>query len=574
MKKVSGIIVDIENRRQFPGTVCFEKGKIVDILHTVYNDSVIRPATTISDNLPYILPGFIDAHIQLEMSQVSPSEYARGALSQGVIGAAVDCDATSAILGLKGVHALIDNAKKAPFYFGFAAPSTIHHGIYELSDIKKLISMPEVTHLGKIDDFPSVILHEARTEQILALAQAEGKPADGYAPSLSASHLDEYCKSSISTDHGCTSYEDALAKLQHHLSITIPTRIPETYRALLPLFDDRTNADKLMLSSGIIFAANIPNGYLNKSVAKAIENGADIYSVLRAACINSATHYHLSSGLLKVGDNADFIVVNSIHSFDVLQTYIKGKCVYDNSDADEDELGKPADISLVESTKAPLKALNRFDAQKITAEDIAVRVPANSHAFDEKTQHILVNIIEAQNDETCTAKKTESLAIKDGAVISDVSKDCIKAVLVSRYAHFAPVTAFVHGFKMEKGAIAISVSHDKHNIIAVGTTDADITLAVNTLIDLKGGEVYVVDGKIAGQIQFDFAGLLSTKRFEEYKAEYDKIAHITRTDMQIKIKRPIRLMTHLAETDIPTIKLSPRGLFNVATQELIPVVVG
>ena len=569
MKKVSGIIVDIENRRQFPGTVCFEKGKIADILHEVSENDIVYPDDAISDQLPYILPGFVDSHLYLEMTNLSPAEYARAAFSQGVIAAAVSTNDTSAILGLKGILALLENAKKSPFYFGFSAPATLSKGIYELPDVEKLLSLPEVTHLGVIENFPDVILHETTVETLFALAKKYGKPADGFAPGLSSAHLSEYCASYISTDCGSVSYEDAQKKIEQRLAIQIPTRISEEYKSFLPLFDIASNTSHLMLCSNIIYGANIPSGYINRSAAKAIESGYDIYRVLQAAVINPVKHYKLGSGLLHRGDNADFIVVDSLHRFEVLRTYIKGTCVYDATDLSESELGAPADISKSMPAKTSLKPLNQFSAHAINAEDIQIRASATS-----SENEALVTVIEAMGDETCTIKRTEHLPVKNGCVCQSIEKDCLKAVLVSRNGTFKPVSAFVHGFKMKKGAIALSISHDEHNIIAVGTTDEDLVLAVNTVISMNGGTAYVTDGKVGAQIQFDFAGLLSTKPFEEYKTEYDKTADITRNQMEIKIKRPVRVLTYLADTNVPTIKLSPRGLFNVATQELIPVVIG
>lgn len=562
MKKISGIIVDVHNEKQFPGTICIENGRITDIIEKVYEDCVPYPVNNAGfKKLPYILPGFVDSYINMEMTQISPAEYARTAVSQGVIGALVDCSDTSSILGKPGILRLIENSRGFPFYFGFSAPSAIIKGKYNFSDIEELLSMKEVTHLCEIKDFPSVILHEPATEVLFSIAKKHGKPADGFSPVLSDINLDEYCKSYISTDHGCGSITDAQAKIDKGLKLKIQRRLIEDYPEILGLFENKS--DKLMFCSEIIYGGNIPKGYINKIISSALQANVDLYKLLRAASVNPAEHYKLDMGLLRKDDKADFIIVDSLFSMDVLETYINGECVYHNLELKKNPDGSMS-LDSVKESDTKLEAMNLFDAKKISCDDLKILTYSNQN-------EVLCNVIDVMSDELCTSKASSFLKVRDGEIMPDIENDILKIVLVSRLGTFKPFAAFVHGFKIKKGALAISISHKEHNIIAVGTNDKDIMNAVNEVVEMNGGKAFSVDGELKLSIPFEFEGLLTTKRFEEFQKAYAKTDSVLRGDMGTTIKRPIKVLSYLADCDIPTIKMSPAGLFNVATQQTMSI---
>ena len=556
-ESIYGNIVDIRGKKIFPGSVTVQDGRIARIAKAEASDLA---SFSFSGKTPFILPGFIDSFTRLEMTQLSPCEYARKALTQGVIGALCDCGDSTSVLGKKGILAMIANAAQSPFYFGFSAPATLHKPVYSASDVEALLAKPEVTHLGQISDFPSVILHDRTIEQLFAVAAKYNKPADGYAPGVTHLNLAEYCKSPVSTDHACRSYDDAVEKISAGLIVQVPTRDKLDFASMLPLFNKY--ADKLMLCSDIIFGINVDRGYLNSNVAEAVRAGCNVFGVLEAACINPVEHYRLQCGTLREGDSADFIVIDRFESCNVLKTYIKGECVYDANE-------KP----VVRRPERPLEIMNRFSAKPISKEDIAVPVVTgrNSRSLSVCIRPN-VNIIDTCDGELNTVRMTMPMSSKYGFLYSDAKRDIIKTVLVNRYGNQSPVTVFTHGFGFLRGAFAMSISHEEQHIVAAGVSDDDIILAVNKVIELKGGMVLAVDGKIKSEVPLPFAGLMSIQSAEEISRDGGIFFSVLRKEMGCRIAHPVRTLSYIADIDIPTIKVTARGLFNVVEQEFIPLI--
>jgi len=545
MGVVDGIIVDVVNRTSFPGTVTYKDGVITDIKKAEVNQLL---SYRFSQKLTYILPPFIDSHLHLDMTMLSPCEYARLALSQGVAGAIVDCHDISSVLGKKGILALIENSKKSPFYFGFSAPANIFPGVYEEKDIEELLKLDEVTHLGEIKDFPSVILHEDIPQRLFELAVKLNKKIDGHAPGLTGVNLKEFCLTPVSTDHEVRSFEEGYEKIKAGLKLEIQTRDSVNFLSMKDLVEKFPH--KTMLCSEIVFGPNIKKkGYLNEAVKKLVNYGVDVFNVLQASCVNPVKHYGLKCGLLQKGDSADFIVIDGFSNFNVLKTYIKGECVFDCEHGD-----------LSVSPKVELKPLNNVTAKKITEKDIEVIC---------NLPEVKLNVIDAVDDELNTIKSTFTVKTSDNKIISDISNDILKVVLVSRTKSFNPVAGFVHGFGIKKGAFAISLAHEEHNFGCVGYDDRDIVTAINRLIELKGGMVYALDGKVICQVRLDFGGIISTSTSEAFEEEFSKTREIMRHRLECTIKHPIRTLSYLFNTSVPSLKLSPKGLFSVPEQEII-----
>lgn len=554
---IYGNIVDIRGKKIVPGSVVIQEGRIAHIAKAGMNGFGSCPFT---GKTPFILPGFIDSFTRLEMTQLSPCEYARKALTQGVIGALCDCGDSTSVLGKKGILAMIANAAQAPFYFGFSAPATLHEPVYGVGDVESLLAKPEVTHLGPVFDFPSVILHDRTAEQLFAVAAKYSKPADGYAPGVTNLNLAEYCKSPVSTDHACRSYDDAVEKIAAGLIVQVPTRNKLDFASMIPLFNKY--ADKLMLCSDIIFGINVDRGYLNSNVAEAVRAGCDVFSVLEAACINPAEHYGLKCGTLREGDSADFIVIDRFETCTVLKTYIKGECVYDAKE-------KP----VVRRPERQLEILNRFSAKPVSKEDIAVPVVTdlNSRSLSVCIRPN-VNIIDTCDGELNTVRTKMPMSSRGGFLYSDARRDICKTVLVNRYGDHPPVAVFARGFGFLCGAFAMSISHNEQHIVAVGVSDDDIVLAVNKVIELKGGMVLSVDGNIKSEVPLPFAGLVSVKSAEEISTDSGNFYSVLRKEMGCRIAHPVRTLSYIADIDMPTIKVTARGLFNVVEQDLIPLI--
>lgn len=554
---INGNIIDIRNRKIFPGTVTVQDGRISRITHAPLSDLGSGEFTR---NAPFILPGFIDSFTHIDMTQLSPCEYARKALTQGVVGALCGCGDSTSVLGKDGILAMIENSKQAPFYFGFAAPSTIRGKVYTLDDIEALLAKDEVTHLGYIENFPSVILHEYLTQKLFDLAAKYKKPVDGFAPGVSHANLVEYCKSPISTDHACRSCDDATEKISAGLMIQVPTRDKLDFASMLPLFNKYP--EKLMLCSDIIFGINIERGYLNMNVAQSVRSGCDVFNVLRAACINPVEHYGLKTGTLQVDDSADFIVVDNLESGKVLKTFIKGECVYDSEKKDG-----------VRKTEKPLPVMNKFGAKPITEADISIPV------VNKNNEHSLsvcicpsVTVIDTYDGEVNTVKMNVRMRAKNGFLYSDQKKDVLKTVLLNRYGEGKPVAVFAHGFGMTQGACAMTISHEEQHVVAVGVEDKDIVCAIDKVIEMKGGMVISVNGEIKAAVPLPFAGLMSVKSAEDMIEDASVFFSALRKEIGCTIAHPVRTLSYITDVDIPTIKVTQKGLFSVVEQELLPLI--
>ncbi len=548
MGVVDGIIIDIFNRTSYPGTVCFENGVITQIKKADLNQLL---SLRFSKKLPYILPPFIDSHLHIDMTFICPSQYAKLALSRGVAGALVESHDITAVLGRKGVEGLIENSKDVPFYFGFGAPSDTVPGIYSFDDIERLLKRDEVTHLGELKDFPSVILHEEKAEALFALAKKYNKAVDGHAPGLTGNNLKEYCNSSVSADHEVRSYEEGYEKIKAGLNVQIQTRDAVDFLSMKDLIENFP--EKTMLCSEIVFGPNIKKkGYINDAAAKLVNFGCDVFNVLEAACVNPVKHYGLKSGLLRPGDSADFIVVDSAVNFNVLQTWVKGECVFDienlNAKTIEDKLLKPS--------------FGNIKAQKITADDLKISCPE---------EEVKLNVIDANTDEYNTVKSVFNVKSRNGYLESDIEKDILKVILVSRTKEKERSVAFIHGFGMKQGAFAMSITHDEHNFTCVGADDEDMAVAVNHLIDIKGGFVYASGGKVICEVPLSYGGIVSTKTSDELSEEYGKTHEVMRIKLGCTIRHPIRTLSYLFDTTIPSLKMNLKGLFSVAEQEQIPL---
>ncbi len=556
MEKIDGIIADIDNKKFFVGTVFFQDGKITSIEKTG-SSYYLFP----SEKLPFILPGFIDSHVHLEMTQLSPAEYARASLSQGVIGALIDAHDLACIAGRSVIEKVIDNSRQSPFYFGFGAPSVFNEK-YTLSDMEELLKRKEVTHIGEIRDFPSIILNERHVQEIFALASKYNKPIDGYAPGVTGNSLDEYCKSPVSADHSFCSTENALEKIQKGLKFQLQTRDAVDFLGRGELFDDCSK--EMMLCSDKIYSTNIARGYINKSVAKSVRANHNVFNVLETACITPVKHYGLKTGTLHPGDNADFIVVDNCSDFNVLKTYIGGKCVYDNSEL-KTEGYQLSSLASVAPALEKLKLDSDLQIKEISVEQIQV-----------KTEHknlAPVNVVDLSMDEIRGTFRQEEMTVQDGVVGIDVSKDLLKVVAIDRNDSTRMTVGFVHGFGFKNGAFALTFTHGTHDIIAVGVSDEDIVQAVNKVIETKGGMCVVRDKKVVRNVVFEQAGILTNRPAELVAIEMNMLTSSIKIELCPSIRHTIRAITHLTDISSPTARITSKGLYNVASQEYIPVVV-
>lgn len=547
MERVCGNIVSIEKQKIFPGFIVIEDEKIKQI-----EPLDVREYNSIEDikQLPYIMCGFIDSHIHPELSYLVPSEYARLALSKGCLGALVDCHEIVHVSGYEGIKSFIEASKDVPFYFGFSAPSTSIVNSYTMSDMEKLLSLKEVTHLGEMMNFPAVILSEERELYKIKVAKKVKKPIDGHAPGLCKWNLKKYAGFGVSTDHECHSTESAIEKIKAGLSVQININDdnwdPETWYSLINEYPNN-----VMFCSDISSCRRISQGYLKKAVAKAIAENCNIFNVLQVATVNPVKHYGLETGLLRKGDYADFIVVNNLSEFTVNDVYFHGNKVYSNTE----NVKKIIPVVPTIKTSFP---------EKINKEDIAVCVSTDI----EKRKVCAIACFDRDSN---TIRKYVDMPVINGELKSNVSEDCLKLVLMSRKEPKISTVAFLCGTGMKKGAYAMSISHDDHNIIAVGTSDEDIIAAINNVLENNGGICVCNDGEKIAELPLPVVGLMSDKTMEEVIEMYNLVCN-TISSLGNKLSHPITTLSFMAHPLVPTIKLSLDGLFDVASQEIVPVI--
>ena len=527
--KIQGNIVDIKNKQIFKGEVEIANGKIVTIKKT--NHAVEN----------YILPGFVDAHIHIESSMLVPSEFAKIAVTHGTVATVSDPHEIANVLGVKGVEFMIDNGKKVPLKFNFGAPSCVPATSFESAgavidsnDIKKMMENPDIKYLAEMMNYPGVIYQDEEVLKKIAWAKHYNKPVDGHAPGLRGSDLDKYIAAGIYTDHECFTYEEALEKLQKGMKVIIREGsaaknfealiglLPEYYESIMFCSDDKHPDDLLI-------------GHLNQLCERAVAKGIDIYKILQVACINPVKHYNLDVGLLQEGDNADFIVVEDLKKFNVLQTYISGELVAEN--------GK----SFVKHIE--FDVLNNFSTEKKNTDDFEF------HSSSEK-----IRVIEALDGELVTNEIEVDSLIKDGNLISNTKNDVLKMTVVNRYKNAEPSIAFIKNFGLKEGAIASSVGHDSHNIIAIGVSDEMICKAVNLLIENKGG-ICAVSNSEEKVVALPVAGIMSDQPATVIGKAYAELDAMAK-EMGSKLRAPYMTLSFMALLVIPSLKLSDKGLFD------------
>ena len=526
---VQGNIVDIINRTIYRGEIVIENGKIVTIQKANHGIE------------SFILPGFVDAHIHIESSMLVPSEFARKAVIHGTVATISDPHEIANVLGVKGVEFMIENGKKVPFKFNFGAPSCVPATNFESTgavidseDIKKMMENPEIKYLAEMMNYPGVLFDDVEVLAKIQHAKNNNKPIDGHAPGLKGDNISKYISSGISTDHECFTYDEALEKLQRGMKVLIREGsaaknfnvlidlVPEYFENMMFCSDDK-HPDDLLL------------GHINQLCERAVAKGNDVYKVLQVACVNPVKHYNLEVGLLQKGDAADFILVNNLTNFKVLETYIDGELVAKNGES----YIKSVDFEILNNFQTDFKIVSDFEF----------------HAASEK-----IKVIEALDGELVTNQiEAESLII-DGNLVSNTTSDILKMTVVNRYKNDAPAIAFIKNFGLKEGAIASSVGHDSHNIIAVGVSDEAICKAVNLIIKHKGG-VCAVSETEEKILPLPIAGIMSDASAEvtgKAYAEIDKMA----IKMGSALRAPFMTLSFMSLLVIPSLKLSDKGLFD------------
>lgn len=526
---VSGHIVDIFNRRIYPGRIFVLNGRIQKIEETAEADN------------QYIMPGFIDAHVHIESSMLVPSEFARLAVVHGTVATVSDPHEIANVCGIEGVKFMIENGEQVPFKFYFGAPSCVPATVFEtagadisVKEIDELLKSDKIKYLAEMMNWPGVLFNDPVVFEKIKLAKKYNKPVDGHAPGLTGEKAKQYIAAGISTDHECFSKEEALDKL--HLGMKILIRegsAAKNFDALIELLHDFE--DQIMFCSDDKHPDSLLLGHINELVKRAVEKNIDVFKVLKAACVNPVTHYSLDVGLLRAGDFADFIITDNLTNFKIKETYINGNLVAAKS------------RSNIESVN--VDPINNFNCSEINIADIKVK------ATTEK-----IAVIEALDGQLITNRITAEAFIKDGFIESNPEKDILKIIVKNRYKDAPPAIAFIKNFGLIDGAIASSIAHDSHNIIAVGTNDDLIAKAVNKIISCNGG-ISAVSSTDSKTLALPVGGIMTSADAYEVAEQYTEL-DILAKKMGSGLSSPFMTLSFMALLVIPSLKLSDLGLFD------------
>ncbi|MCX5869519.1 MAG: adenine deaminase [Deltaproteobacteria bacterium] len=535
MKKISGIIVDPVARKQFPGTVVIDQGCIVDI----------QPNAEVKG--PFILPGLIDSHIHIESSLLTPAAFAEKAVCHGTVAVVADPHEIANVLGIAGIDFMIENGRQVPLKFYFGAPSCVPATAFESAgarltarDVAELLRRDDIFFLAEMMNFPGVISQAPEIMAKLQAAAKMGKKMDGHAPGLRGLDLATYIRAGISTDHESLSLAECHEKLA--LGMNIQLRQGSSARNLDDLHPLITShSGQCMLCTDDLKPADLARGHINLLVKKGLSLGHDLFDILQCACVNPVRHYQLGVGLLQKGDPADFILVDDLDRMEVNATWINGEMV--------SAKGQP-----FFQTKQPMP-INRFHAAPIMPVQLQVRA-----------QGLHIKIIEVTDGQIVTGAGSYPVPADSTVVEADPHADLLKILVHNRYQPAPPAIAFVHGFGLQQGAMASSIAHDSHNIIAIGVNDLDLARAVN-LLQEGGGGICFVNGDEEKRMELPVAGLMGLGSCEEMARQYSTLEHRVKENGCL-LQTPFMTMSFLALPVIPALKITDLGLFDGEKFEL------
>ena len=533
------MIVDIDGRRAFPGEVVVSDGRIV---------SVDEVACAVDPG--FLCPGFIDAHVHIESSMLTPPEFGRIAVTHGTTGTVSDPHEIANVLGVEGVRYMLDLADRTPLKIHFGIPSCVPATSFETAgavigpdEVGELCRDERLGYLSEMMNFPGVIHGDPEVMRKLELARQHGRPIDGHAPGLSGDDLRAYAAAGISTDHECFRIREAREKLALGIKILIREgSAARNFDELWPLLT--THPESCMLCSDDKHPDDLMVGHIDRLCARAVGLGADGFDVLRAACVNPVEHYRMRCGLLRPGDAADFIRLRDLNTFAVMETWIDGDCVAREG------------VPLLPLVRPPV--INHFHAGATRAGDFAIPADAGT-----------LRVIEALEGQIVTDEGEAEALVRDGMACADPTRDLLKITVVNRYEARPPATAFVRGIGLRQGAIASSVAHDCHHLVAVGADDDSLARAVNLLVT-NGGGIAVAGPDGDEVLPLPVAGLMSDRPAHEVARGY---AALTRRANALgsPLQAPFMTLSFLALLVIPRLKLGDRGLFDGSRFEFVPL---
>jgi len=535
---IEGNLVDVRHKKIFPAKITQKDGVITSVEHVQgkYDG--------------YLIPGLIDSHIHIESSLLCPSRFAEAVVPHGTTAVVTDPHEIANVLGIQGIEYMSKDSKTVPLRVYFTAPSCVPATPFETSgavigpaEIEQLLAREDFVALGEMMNYPGAINHDPNVMAKLEAANKAGKPVDGHAPLLTGADLKEYVSLGISTDHECTSSEEAREKCSLGMKIMIRDGSASKNLEALAAFAKK---HEFLLVSDDKDVSDLMQGHIDMSLSYAVALGIDPIHALKAATLNPAIHYSLPLGVVEPGRKADIVKVTDLESFNVEDVYINGELV--------------ASGGVAKFDIKPKEMVNQFVLQR--------KVPSDFEIIAD-SPYVEARIIGLVKDEIVTDSLTAMLRTENGKVIPDLEHNIAKISVINRY-HDAPVAnGFVKGFGIKSGAISSSVAHDSHNIIVIGADAEDMAIAANTIITEGGGFGVSYAGKTS-VLNLRVAGLMCTKPAAEVKRVLDMLQAKVK-ELGCALHNPFMTMSFLSLLVIPKLKLGDKGLFDVGTFQFVDV---
>jgi adenine deaminase len=504
-----------------------------------------------------ILPGFIDSHVHIESSMLTPAEFARAALPHGTTAVVADPHEISNVLGKRGIRYMLDATEDLPLDFYFMLPSCVPATPLETSgakltaaDLLPFLKHKRVLGLAEMMNYPGVL--SVDPDVIKKITTFSHKIIDGHAPGISGNDLSAYAGAGISSDHECVTAEEAASKIR--LGMTIYIRegsAAKDLEALLPAVT-RSNSRFFTLATDDFQPGDLKKGSINELIKKAIRLGMDPITAIQMATINPARHFGLRyKGAVLPGYDADMVVVDDLKNFSVKMVFKQGKlvaigdrCIISCKNRHHERTGKTVRTGRITKQAVLLKA---------------------------KTGR--ARVIELIPDQIETKSSIMPVTVRDGFVVSDVERDILKVIVLERHkATGNRGFGLLKGLGLKSGAIASTVAHDSHNIIAAGVSDEDILVALSRIQKIQGGLVVVNNEKVVAEIPLPVAGLMSDKPLDNVVQRLERIDRAVK-ELGVTIAHPFGTLSFLALPVIPDLKLTDKGLVDVKQFKLVDLFV-
>ena len=498
-----------------------------------------------------VLPGFLDAHIHLESSLVSPTEFVKAVLPHGTTTVVTDPHEIANVMGTDGIEYMLQATEVLPVDVRFMLPSCVpatpldeSGAILDYRAIDSFYDHPRVQGLAEMMNFVGAINGDEQTVEKIVAAQAHHKKIDGHAPDLQGNDLNAYIAAGVYSDHECHDVKDAIAKLERGQFIMIREgTAARNLEALMPLLTGKY-ADRCMFCTDDKHPNDLlEKGHIDYIVKKAISLGADPITAVKVACHNAARYFLLNNrGGISPGYLADFVIIDNFQNFNIEQVYKKGVLMVDHGEIQEFP-SPEIEPYLVE------RAHKTFHVAALTAEDFAEKRPRG--------------IIGMVDGEITTVDAGYSDRI-------DVEYDVLKIAVVERHKNTHHIgIGYIQGYGLKSGAVATSISHDSHNIIVVGTNETDMAAAVNRVVELNGGIVVWDGGQSVAEVPLAIAGIMSDEPLvtvnEKLETAKDA-AHKLGVNPGID---PFMTLSFMALPVIPSLRITTRGVFDVTTQSYV-----